>query len=337
MLAFSVIPALVLATAPVPQDAQSILARAQEKQAERLATVDDYTVVRSVNGIEFPSWYRKFTVDGRTLFREVPRTEWERERTRAHGGTVMTDEDLETYAKASEQVGEGIASELAKQGVPPVPGFDFRQMMSDQALFLRAAASYEENDGRGDAAEAAAGMAEFARRAHLVGREEVDGRSAFHLLANDLADVPAKGSEDDARVELKSASLWLDADEYVPLRLRIEGVMEKDGEKRDIVIERLDEAYEHTGPLYESRRQVMRLSGLMDAMSPDERKKMQKARADLEKMEAQMSQIPPAARGMVEKQMAKMKAQLAMMTDEGVFEAVVDVVRIGVNEGPPKN
>lgn len=337
MLNLPALPALALASVLMPQDAQSILESAQAKQAERWATVDDYTVVREVNGIEVTSWYRKFTVDGRTLFREVPRTEWERERTRAAGGTVLSSEDMELYAKASEQAGDQMAEEMARQGVPSMPGFDFQQMMSDQALFLRAGAAYEENDGRADAAEKADGMAAFARRARVVGREEVDGRAAFHLRAADLSDVPMAGTGDDARFTLKNASVWIDASEYVPLRLRVEGVMEKDGEKRDVVIERLDQAYERAGPLYESRRQVMRLSGLMEAMSPDERKKMQKARADLETMEAQMSQIPPAARGMVEKQMEKMKAQLSMMTDEGVFEAVIDVVRIAVNEGPPKN
>ncbi|MGD8278590.1 MAG: hypothetical protein PVH00_11215 [Gemmatimonadota bacterium] len=335
MLALSALPVLALASALAPQDAQSVLAAAQSKQAERWATVDDYTVVREINGIEVTSWYRKFEVDGRTLFRQVPRTEWQRQRAEAEGGVVMTSEDYEAYADASEQLGDAMMSELAKEGVPPIPGFDFGQMMDDQALFLRFAASYEENDGRADAAEAAAGMASFADRARLVGREDVDGRQAFHLVADDLPDLPEQ-SAGDARFTLKRASLWLDADEYVPLRVRIEGVMEADGEERDVVIERLDQSYERAGPLYESRRQVMRLSGMMEALSPEDRKKMEEARAELEKLEAQMDQIPPAARGMVERQMDRMKTQLAMMNDEGVFETVIDVVRIGVNEGPPE-
>jgi hypothetical protein len=336
MLNLAALPVLAIAAAAMPQDARAILATAQARQAERWETVDDYAVVRRVNGMESVSWYRKFTVEGQPLFREVPRTEWERERTRALGGTVLSSGDLEVHAQASEQVGDAMASEMARQGVPPIPGLDFRKMMGDQALFLRAGAAYEENDGRSDAAETARGLADFAGRARVAGREDVDGRSAFHLRAEDLSDVPSGHPAGDARFTLRSVSLWIDTEEYVPLRLRVEGAMEADGEVRDVVIEKLDQAYERAGPLYESRRQVMRISGLLEGMSPEDRKKMAKARADIEKMEAQMDQIPQAARGMVARQMEKAKAQLALMSDEGAFEAVVEVIRVVVNGGPPE-
>ncbi|MCA9739080.1 MAG: hypothetical protein KC645_15750 [Gemmatimonadetes bacterium] len=330
---------LLVGALPAPQDAQAILETAREKQAERQATVDDYTVVQRIAGVpqETPLYYEKVVIDGRPLFRLVPTTEWSRRNAEAQGQPPLTPEALEVWADAYEQTGDVLSDEMRKGGAPPLPGLDPRAMMYDNATFLRAAArgQREEVDGRADAAGAASGMAQFAERARLVGRETVGDRPAFHLRAEDLRDIALDPPDGEAEFTLGSISLWIDTEHYVPLRMVVEGEMTAEGRTTPITIEKRDEGYRPAGPLYESRRQVMRITGLMGAMTDKERRDLEKARSDLEKAEAQMADMPEMARRMMEGQLERARAQLAAMSEDGAFETVVEVVRIAVNEGPP--
>jgi hypothetical protein len=339
-LTLSVLAVATLAPTTVPQDAQEILASALERQEERQATVDNYTVVRLVNGMEVPAYYEKIEIGGRPTFRMVSIAELERARAEEEGQAMSAD-DYRKMADAHEMVGEALAEQWAKDGGILLPGMDPREMMGENAMFLRATAdavdSLEASDGgRGDAAASMQGMAEFARRAELVGTETVDGREAYHLRAEDLSGIDLTQPDEDASFTPETISMWIDTEELVPLRMRMEGTMEADGETRPLTMERLSQDYRQVGPLYESYRQVMRISGIMGEMSEKDRKDLEKAKKEMEQLEAQLDEMPASARSMVEGQLKKARAQMEAMSGDGTMEMAIDVVRIEVNQGPPE-
>ncbi|HEX5788659.1 MAG TPA: hypothetical protein VFY03_10785, partial [Woeseiaceae bacterium] len=244
------------------EDAQSILETAQAKQVERWTGVDRYIVTQRVMGQSTDTTYQRTEVqmsDGstQTLFLPVAGGQ---AGAQDCGPMQMTPEALEAYAAGSEMVGAGMASEiedgleaaglprglLAASGSEPNATFDPRVMMGGNAAFVRAAADAQRQQATDaarapeQAAESADHMAEFMRRANLVGTETVDGRDSFHLRAEGLGMV----QESDGReYTIESMSMWLDASEYVPLRTRVDGTMVAGDETSPMTIETVQSDY----------------------------------------------------------------------------------------------
>ena len=322
------------------QDAQEVLETVQAKQAERWETVDNYTVIQSINGQRMAMYFEKFEVNGQPAFRLVPMLEYANQ----GGGREMTAEEMREAAKATDSAAvlmKDADKQPSEDGGPMMPGMNMSGMMGDYGMMLRGAAKAKEEAaaggyGREDAKANTRAMSEFARRAKVVGTESVSGRKAYLLRAEKLDDVDLDQPSDEGKFTLNTMSIWIDTEHYVPLRMTMDGTMEAKGETKPITIERVSDDYRKVGPLYESHRQVMRISGMMEAMDPKERKKMEKARAEMEKMDAELEKMPPAARAMVEGRLKQARQQMAMMADEGAFESVVEVVEIKINQGPPK-
>ncbi len=321
------------------QDAQEVLQTVQAKQAERWKTVDNYTVIQTMSGQQVAMYFEKFEVNGQPAFRLVPMLEYA-----ARGGPDYSAEELREAAKGTDSAAV-MMKEAEKQpsedGGPMMPGMNMSGMMGDYGMMLRGAAKGKEEAaaggyGRADAADNARAMSEFARRAKVVGTESVNGRNAYQLRAEKLDDIDLTQPDDETQFTLNTMSVWIDTEHYVPLRMTMDGTMKAKGETRPITIDRVSEDYRKAGPLYESYRQVMRMSGMMEGMDPKERKKLEKARAEMEKMDAELEKMPPAARAMVEGRLKQARAQMAMMADEGAFESVVEVAEIKINQGPPK-
>jgi hypothetical protein len=96
-------------------------------------------------------------------------------------------------------------------------------------------------------------MALFRKRAKVVGKESVGKRRAIHARADKLNIVEKSDGEE---LEIQAISLWIDAEKYVPLKMRMEGVARQGKNSREIFIERLDQDY-RTVPdskLYEACR-----------------------------------------------------------------------------------
>jgi hypothetical protein len=246
---------------------------------------------------------------------------------------------LAQAADAHRMVGDAFDQEMAKSGMPMLPGMDYPgQMMRDNAMFYDTAAvavaEAEAGDfGRGNAAATLAAHDAMMETMRLVGREEVGGREAFHLRAEGLDRVISQPGE-EGRFTLRAANMWVDTERYVLLRTAMEGELAAEGETREVTLEQDLEDYREVGPLYESYRQVMRMKGLMGDMDPKQREELEKAKRQMEEMEAQLDQMPAAARGMVESQMEKARAQMAMLEGDG-FEMATQVLRIEINTGPP--
>jgi len=172
-----------------------------------------------------------------------------------------------------------------------------------------------------DAQEEFSGMEDFAATARLVGRENVDGRNAFHLRADDLKRTQVT---DDGEFTMKSISVWFDAEEYVTLKMQMDGIAKNGNEKRPIRIEKLDQDYRKVpgSSMYESFRQVMRIGGIMSAK---DQKEMQKAQMEFAKFEKEMQQMPEAQRNMIMRQMGPQMEMMKKMASGGGFEVVTEI------------
>jgi hypothetical protein len=328
------------------ESAQSILETARQRQLERWNGVDSYLVEQTMAGQRSTTIFERIEAkgpDGKAYTKFRPYRGSASGTGPGPGGRKLTPEELEIFADATEMTGEaqakGIEDGLEQAGLPrgllaasgsdPTATFDPRVMMGANATFLRGAADAERANAAEklrDAAEADP-MAEFASRARLVGTEQVDGRSAFHLRVEDLNQVQQVDGE---QFTLQSASLWLDSKEYVPLRTRTEGVATADGESREFTIERHDSDYRSVAGsrMYEPFRQVVRIAGVMNA---EQQAQMREAQAQMADMEQQLAGMPAAQRQMVMNQMGPQMQMMKSMAAGGGFETVIEVHRMIAN------
>lgn len=299
------------------QDAQSILRRVVELQTERRTEVTDYVIEVETMGNRSRQLYGRMEVtgaDGTTYEAFLPVT----------GGALAP----------------GIEDGLADAGLPPgllsATGSDSTALnpgvLMGNAEFLSAVAAAQSSDTDGggpEGAQAANDMAAFARTARLVGTEAVDGRNAFHLRADGL-DITQE--TDGQEFTLQTMSLWIDTEQYVPLRMKMDGVATVEGESRPISIERLDSDY-RTVPgseMYESYRQTMKIGGLMD---PTQQAELEEAQEQLAELDRQLASMPPEQRAMMERMMGSQLEMIRNMASGGGFEVETVVHEILVNTG----
>ena len=336
------LPLLAIAiavAAPVrAQNAQEILETARARQAERWATVDNYTVVQSIMGMEVVQYYEKFEVAGQPAFRLVPAVEYSKGFTN-EDGEPLNSEELREIAAEEESTAAEIKKRRGEYEAPK--GMSMDEMLSNHAMIMRGAAmAHEEAEtsegGRVGATATVRAMTAFGSRAEVVGTESVNGREAFVLRAEGLSDVDMSSPDMDAQFTLNTLSVWIDTDQYVILRTRMEGDLTAEGETKPMTMERVAEDYREVGPLYEPFRQKMRITGLMDALNEKDRKKLQEGRKQMAEAEEQMAKMDARTRSMVEGQMKKVRKMLAALEANGAFESETDVARIEINQGPPK-
>ena len=336
---------LVVLTLPAgaQQTAQDVMTTALQKEAARQASISNYVIIQSNGVMQAPAYYEKENLGGQELFRLVPPSEWQKRRPSAiqdpagmAGGMAM---GLDMLKGPMEQ-------QMAGNPGGAMMGAYLSNMMTDMATFGRAVAVAEDSvsDGRAEAQDAQQDRAIFGSRARLVGMETVDSFQTFHLLADDLGDIPLDQPEDGGTVTMIDANMWLDATDYVPRRLLMHMDVEDKGKHVPITIELLLSDYQRKGGLLIAGHHAMRLSGLMEAMAVNskDRKKLEKARRDAEELRAkmanmdeEMAKVPAAARRMMQGQVDKAMKQLEMLTSDGTFAAELTFQIYSVNQGPP--
>jgi hypothetical protein len=252
LLVCSIVPAAAFA-----MDAQDIIDKVLELEAERREGVNRYVVEQEVMGQVSKITFERTTVtgpDGKPMdtFR-----------------MVLPDEMLQ-----------------AGPGEDPVMSQDDFEDMAQEAVYSIAA---------------------FSESAELVGTETVEGRKAYHLVAENL---DRKRSIDGAQeFVLQTINAWIDSEMYVPLKLVMDGTMDTDGTPRPVTIETIERDY-RTVPgsnMYEPYQQVMRLTG---EMADETKRQMEEARTHLAEFEKQMAQMPESQRQMM---MSMMGEQIEMM------------------------
>tara|TARA_R110002096_G_scaffold188467_3_gene368379 strand:- start:3543 stop:4598 length:1056 start_codon:yes stop_codon:yes gene_type:complete len=335
--------AIAITPSAFAADAQSILDEVMAKDIERKKGVQSYSIRQNVMGQSVVQYFERIEVelsDGSKTetFRMVPASEMQG-RSNAGG---LTPAQAEAYAQGAEMTGEALSSEMEKgmqnAGLPPglLSGMgsssepwaspDPKVMMSANADFVRAAgkASAQGSDGRKNAEEAANQMAQFAETAKLVGTESVNGVDAFHLRSDGIQMSDTSGGQD---FEIDTYSIWIDTDNYVPVRMRMEGTASEGGQQRDVYIEQqwLDYRQVPNSNMYESYKRVSRMGGVM---SPAEEKQMAEARQQMAEFEKQLAAMPESQRKMMESMMGSRMDSIRKMVSTGGYEVETNIEEI---------
>jgi hypothetical protein len=261
LLVCSIVPAAAFA-----MDAQDIIDKVLELEAERREGVNRYVVEQEVMGQVSKITFERTTVtgpDGKPMdtFR-----------------MVLPDEMLQ-----------------AGPGEDPVMSQDDFEDMAQEAVYSIAA---------------------FSESAELVGTETVEGRKAYHLVAENL---DRKRSIDGAQeFVLQTINAWIDSEMYVPLKLVMDGTMDTDGTPRPVTIETIERDYRAVpgSNMYEPYQQVMRLTG---EMADETKRQMEEAQTHLAEFEKQMAEMPESQRQMM---MSMMGEQIEMMRKMAAGEGI---------------
>jgi len=340
-------PALIalIAFGAVPvaaqQNAQEVLQLVAEKEKARMLGIENYTIIQKVQeGMEAPFYYEAFTPaeGGPRLFRLVPTVEWQSRDPRNQAAGVNTQ-------MAAGVMGFGLAMMAPSIGVKlsntPGVGMDgaaaaYAAMDGASKFLLAAAYGGGLGDGWADAEALDQGAAMFASRAVLEGRHTVLGGREAYLLVAQASDLPEQ-QVGEATFAMDKISVWVDTEAFVQLQFRVAGTMKAKGKAVPIKIELNELNHYWLGSMYEPRRQIMSISGLMGGMEldPKQKKKMEKMQADMERMKQQIAAMPPAQRQQFQAQIDRAMRQADLMTNNDVITAAVDFMVYSINEGPP--
>lgn len=349
--------ALALPAAGHAITVEEIFDRMQATEVAGLQGVDSVLLDTETMGMSQVEYYEKTSkvdVNGRTMYilRNVPPYEMAERHT---GGNALSDaspDELRRAAQDIESVGpemeRGMQEEMQKSGLPGGLGGMLMNPPPDQpwlsanpndmtqmyGTMLRGAAVGKEEQARRDASavDSASERALIADRTRLVGQATIDGRPAFHLLA---ANINHRQVEDGVELTIRDLNMFVDAERYVPLALRMEGTMREGGETREITIERHDRDYRRVpgcGQLYRPFKTVMRMAGVMNA---EQEAQMREAQAQLAELDKQIAAMPPGQRDMLMRQMGPQMEMMRNMAAGGGIEIVSNVQDMQCNVPVP--
>jgi hypothetical protein len=345
---FAALPDAVMA-----QDARTILQEMQQRERARWEGVNNYVIDQATMGHRTLLFYEKIHVEAadgheHPAFRMVLPDEIARRQSAERGFPQFTPEDMRAFSRGASMTGDALGSELDRElasarlppGMMPMASpnrfatLDPRVMMGNVAEFYDATAdAMEAEDNRDKGAEARESvndLAEFAAKARFAGMESVGEKSAYVLQADvNRTEVTPEGWH----FTIRTATYWIDSDEYVPLRMKMEGTVEQHKDTRELIIEKLDQNYQHAGSLYMPYRQVMRIVGAMDVKQKAE---MVEAQQKLAEFEIQMQQMPASQREMAMNMMGPQIEMMKKMASDGGIEVVTDIYSVRVNAGLPE-
>ncbi|HSM31715.1 MAG TPA: hypothetical protein VK854_13535 [Woeseiaceae bacterium] len=203
----------------------------------------------------------------------------------------------------------------------------FRMVLPDEMMQQGEDPVMSQDDFEDMAQEAVYSIAAFSESAELVGTETVEGRKAYHLVAENLD--RKRSFDENQEFTLQTINAWIDADEYVPLKLVMDGTMDTDGTPRPVTIETIERDY-RTVPgsnMYEPYQQVMRLTG---EMADETKRQMEEARAQLAEFDRQMAEMPESQRNMMMNMMGEQIEMMRKMAAGDGIEIVTNVRSITV-------
>jgi len=251
----------------------------------------------------------------------------------AQSGAEIIERMLSEYERRSEGV-ENYTLVQDVMGFETVSYFE-KEMMDGRPVFRLRSSSAGGVDvgdpGDGRFGEIYSMGDEFARRAQHEGREQIDGYDV-HVL--DLSDLTGMGFgpkvSPDSDFEPKRGRLFIDADTYAPRRLEFEGEMANEQGVQEVTITVDMTDYREVQGMLVAYRTVVSIEGLGAAIDPE-------ARAQLEEMQRELKNMPPAQRRMVESLMGDRIEQLQGLTEggDGAMTIEMTVREVRVNAGPP--
>lgn len=172
---------------------------------------------------------------------------------------------------------------------------------------------------------------ELARKARYEGRDRIDGYDVYVLVIPDFEGMDfGRNMTPDADFEPKRGRIFLDVDTYAPRRMEFEGEMTNEQGVHEVTTSVEMGDFREVGGMLMPYRTVISIEGLGAAIDPE-------TRAQFEQMQAELENMPPEQRRMVESMMAQQLDQFrAMMGGSDAPMTVEMTVReVLVNAGPP--
>jgi len=342
------------------QTASDVLQEMADRTRASLAGIDSYSIMKTTMGQCTLEHYERAStpaLDGNgtvSYLRLVPVSEVLDRENPDSPFAQASPADLEHAANVLRQQGDRVDSEVRSKisgaGLPgglgyllmnpppdepwlsPMPG----DMMDNYAMFLEGAAEAKVKEQERQAVEAIDAksdpLAAVAELATIAGRETMNNRPAFHIVADDLNYSQVENGQE---FTLDTLHLWVDAEHYVPLKMQFDGTADEGGKKRELRIEREDGGYgtvDSCGAMYAPIRTVMRISGVMNAK---EQAEMEEAQEKLAEFKAQLASMPQAQQDMIKRQMGSQLEMFEKMAAGQGIEVVSLVVGRRCNAGAP--
>ena len=342
------------------QSAAEIFAEMDNRKRASIDEIRDISRLKTMVGMCTFEYHEKETTestDGRgeiEYMRLVPFTEvMERnaaDPTFANMSPAELDAAGAAMKSAGAQMGDAFRSEAAGAGMPggilpllmgapddkPWLSADPEDMGGMYAMMFEGAADSK----RMDAAERKRAQQEaetnpyaaVADSTRVTGKETINGRSALRLITEG---INSKQSTEGGEFTLQTMHLWVDADRYVPLKFRVDGIATQDGESREISIGREDldfQTYPGCGSMLEPSKSVMSMAGVM---SPEQQAQMAEAGVQMAEFEKQMASMPPAQQKMIMRQMGPQLEMMRSMAAGKGIEMVTEVTAMRCNTGTP--
>ena len=182
---------------------------------------------------------------------------------------------------------------------------------------------------------------DFVERMRTDGSETVDGHRCHVVVIDDFEGLDmANFSGGSSGFEPQRMRMCMDADNYVPRRMEMAGVMDMSGERHEMSTSVLMLDYREVDGMLHPFRMEISTEGLGEAMgeavgggmSEEELAEMEKALAD---MEEELEKMPEAQRAMVEQMMKGRMEGMREMVGQAMSAMVVEVTELKVNKGPP--
>ena len=182
---------------------------------------------------------------------------------------------------------------------------------------------------------------DFVERMRTDGTEDVDGHRCHVLVVDDFEGLDLTDFAGGVGgFQPQSLRMYMDTDDYVTRRMDMAGVMDMNGEQREMSTSVLMLDYrEVDGMLFPFRVEIS-TEGLGQAMgdamgggmSEEDRAEMQDMLAQMEK---ELEKMPEAQRAMMEQMMKGRMEGMSEMVGEAMSAMVVEVLELKVNGGPP--
>jgi hypothetical protein len=351
---------LFISTSASAQSAADIFKEMDQRKRASYGNVQNYTLKKQSFGFCTLEHFEKATTqstDGRgavDYMRLVPLSEIAARNSPESPLADATPAQLDAVAGQMRmhgpQMEAAMRSEMQQANLPggigqmlmtPPPGEPWlspnpNDMMGMYATMLEGAADGKRQDAANDAQAAreaaTSSLAEIAGRTRVAGRETLRNRPAYLLIAEDLNQTQVV---DGAEFTLNTMRLWVDVNDYIPLKMSMEGIAKQGGESRDLKIEREDMEYRPVPgcpAMQEPYRTVMRIAGVM---SPEEEAQMAEARVKLQEFESQLASMPEGQRNMIMRQMGPQLDMFRNMAAGNGIEIVSEVIGMRCNAGLP--
>ena len=180
-------------------------------------------------------------------------------------------------------------------------------------------------------------LPKIASRARVTGHETVDGHDTYVVKVDDLSGIDfgqeALGQAQDAKLEPKTMTLYLDSRAYLVRRMHLEGTITRDSASNPITMDAHMLDYRNVKGLMQPFQTRITMEGLTGSLSKADR---EQARQSLAQLKERLKSMPEAQRQAMEQMLGPQMKKMQQMLDTGSMDMTIEVKDVKVNEGPPK-